>query len=533
MREKTATACATEEGEGYADFERRVRERVAGAAAPVFTTDADPDALWSHYLANLPPDRRQHYNCHCCRRFVCKYGPLVTVDGEGVARPLLWDSAAAPEFFRKAVGRLEAEVAGGRVSGVFVSDEPEWGVPRTGEWTHLAATPNPYLVAKKNPLKSPSQRAAELKEDYGILCRSLADYPHEVVTQALRVLTQDALYRSEKAKAVADWFFDLHIAVDGLKGKRRENVIWRAVAKAPAGFCHVRSTVLSTLLDDIKAGLPFDAIARRWGEKLHPLQYQRPTAPPTDGAIKQAEKVVAELGLERSFGRRFATLDDVLAKAWVPTRAEGTDGKGGFFAHLRQKQGAAALEIPAAKVTWEKFSRTVLPTALGMEVVVPASGSFYGLVTATDPAAPPLLQWDGLDGHPRNPVSWYFYSRGSMASRWGLAGGKRAAVTAVFLGPHRWQEPAKFDHQGDSVFFALEGAADSGKPGLCLFPEILKADLHGVRKVIEAHSRRGSIDGAGGGNANGIALQKNSPHAVAVRVRTATGFANYTIDRWD
>jgi hypothetical protein len=84
------------------------------------------------------------------------------------------------------------------------------------------------------------------------------------------------------------------------------------------------------------------------------------------------------------------------------------------------------------KMTLEKFQRTVLPSALEVFFKVPAGrAQFYGLTTAVHPDAPPIFQWDGLDGYPRNPVSWYVYDKGSWAKGWGLTAGAWAKVTAV------------------------------------------------------------------------------------------------------
>lgn len=351
------------------------------------------------------------------------------------------------------------------------------------------------------------------------------------MAQASRILHQDAVYRSEKAIGVATWFTDLHRKLENVKGPLRDNIIWLAAATAPVGFCHVRSTVISTLLDDIKEGLAFDAIARRWQEKLHPLQYQRPSAAPSEGAIAAAEKLVERLGVAKSLERRFATLDDVLAKVWSPT-AEKPKKSGGIFGHLKGKIRATGVELPNTTMTWDKFHRTVLPSALSIELRAPSSGPYYGLVTAADMQAPAILQWDGLQDHPRNPVSWYFYHNGSTAQQWGLIPDNWVSVSAVFLAPHAWQEP-RFTHQGQNAFFALEGCRDTRDPGLCLFPEILKSEFHAIRSVIEAHSRTGGIQGAEHGTANGIALQKGGSSNIVVRVRTAEGTATYTLDRWD
>jgi hypothetical protein len=532
MQDKTALVASVEMEDEYERFEATVRVSVASLTAPLFETDTDPEALWAAYLDNFARDRRQHYACSYCRQFIQKFGGLVVVSDNGTLISALW-AAEYPTFFTASVRAMERLVTSSKITGVFLTSEAVWGKPQTKTWTHLSGT---HSNPRKKGLKTDFQEMAEKKEDFGILSHGLSDYPKSAVEQAVRVLKSDTIYRSEKALGVAEWFLKLHERIEGTKGPVQSNLIWQAVAMAPPGFCHVRSTMIATLLDDIQAGLSFDSISRKWAEKMHPLQYQRPTAAPTEGAIEAAEKLVAQLGLEASFNRRFATLEDLLTKVWTPSVKEQSVVKtGGFFAHLRgDKAKTAEVELPKVKITWEKFLRTVVPDATGMEVRVPTgNASFYGLLTASDADAPPILQWDGLEGHPRNPVSWFFYSGGSLANRWGLTAGSFAKVTAVFLAPHHWQEPQKFAHQGDIAFFALEGCKDTASPGLCLFPEILKVELHGIRKVVEAHSKKGGLQGAETGTANGLAFQKNGSEAVVLRVKSQTGTSMFELDRWD
>lgn len=534
---KTTLATSTEADERYADLERLVRDRAAGPVGPLFETDVDPEAMWAAYLGGIPADRRQHYTCNSCRRFVQRYGGLVTISGEGVAYPLFWNNLDFSDFFLRAVVEMNKLAAGAKVTGPFLSSEIVWGTPVTGagtvkKWTHLHA-PNPSPYSGK--VLTAEQRMAELKQDYGVLCHSLADYPRAAVSEATRVLGADALYRSEKAEAVAKWALDLHDRVANVKGRRRDNLLWLATATAPVGFTHLRSTVVSTLLDDIVAGVPFATLSRRWAEKLHPLQYQRPTAAPSAGAIDAAEKLFEKLGLAPALKRRYATLDDVLAKVWTPKAVAPTEVKpGGVFDALRgtPKGEVRRVDLPPRAVSWRKFSEDILPGALSVETRVPWSGGFYGLLTAADPEASPILQWDHPDA--RNPVSWYFHSNGSAASRWGLAGNSWAKVTAVFLPPYEWgPRAAYYIGQHDHVFFAVEGCRESNPVGLCLFPEILKSELHGVRSVVEAFSNKGRAEGAELGTANGLAFGKSEKTFHPLRVTTAAGADEYTLDRWE
>lgn len=252
MSDRTTAVASLETDEQYAELEAAIKL----PALPLFQTDADPESLWAAYLDNIREDRRQHYNCHCCRHFIQRIGGLVTIDEAGRQRSALW-GFVPPDFFLRSVESLHSLVKGAKVTGVFLSADKVLGTPRTKEWTHLAAdNPKPHADA----LLTAGQKAAEKLEDYKMLCHGLADYSRETVEQAVRVLKSDAVYRSEKALGVAEWFLKLHESIKG-NPKAKRNLTWLAVATAPPGFCHVRSMMISTLLDDINSGLSFDDIA--------------------------------------------------------------------------------------------------------------------------------------------------------------------------------------------------------------------------------------------------------------------------------
>jgi hypothetical protein len=515
MSSKQTSAVSIESDHDYAAFEEYTAERVTRALGPLFETDAA--GLWEAYLAGIPAESRQHYTCHACRRFIQRFGGLVKISDDGKISPLIFEANTVPEFFDESVAAMDRIIRGAKVTGVFLSSDKVWGTPKTGEWTHLAGI-SPEVFG--SPLKTAFQAAAEKREDYATLCRGLAEIPMEAVVQAVRVLEADAVDRSEKTLGVAQWLLALHKTIDGIKGPRRSNIIWRAVATAPPGWCHIRSTMIATLLDDVVAGLPFEEINRRWNAKMHPLQYQRPTAV-KEGTLRQANEVVAKLGSEGALQRRFAKLSDILSPLWTPIPiAPFEKPKGGAFDHLMEsKRGVKEVELPAKTISWEKFQPLLL-SAHEMTLRIPSgTGSFYGLVTAANPEAPPILQWDGLEGLPRNPASWYFYHGGSPAHHWSLTAGAWVPVLAVCLKPCYWQQPDKFTHQGTGVFFVLQGAKDVRHvTGGGFFPESLKSEYHGIRSAMEAHAQGAAIAGREEGDANGICLSESVP--LLVRIKT-------------
>lgn len=503
--------------DAYNALERYVSQKVASLTSPLFRTAA-PN-LFAAYLDGLPGER-QLYNCRCCEIFIQRYGSLVTLDESGHATSAIWpQESEAPEFFRQSTATMRAIVASATVTGVFLSSDETFGraVSKKG-WTHLSGK-NPLRFA--HAVLVASQREAELREDHRILSSSLADYSIEQVNVALQVLKSEQFPGYEKGLGIAEWYLGLKTKLAESRNNRHQaGIVWRAVATAPPGYAHVHNTMVGTLLDDVKAGKCFEDCRRAWADKMHPLRYQRPTAAVSEGQIRVAEALVEKLGVANSLKRTYAKLEQVKSKLWEPRESE-SEPVGGVFGHLNPKAAGVSMSLPDQKMTWAKFERDILPTAMRMEVNCPAHGAFVGIVTAEDDTAPPILQWDNVND--RNPMSHYFYVNGSAASQWEISSGWHP-VAAICPAPHGNHD----GHHRSFLVFCVAAMHDTNglKVGAGLFPEFLKNELREIRAVVEAHSKKSGISGRG--TANGLAFQ--DANAVTVRVN---GVATYTIDRWE
>ncbi len=513
----------------YAALVRRVQERFEHRLQDghaLFTTDAD---VWKAYLAAFTPELRQHHNCHACRRFLEAYGGLAIMDERGNLTSAMWDPRDEDHEYLGVFAAMAAAVARARVTGVHLSSEPVWGTPTTKQWTHLALRQEPHRVYRGKVLTA-AQAMAEKKQDHDNVMRALADFSPEVIEQALVLLNTDALYRADKVLGPAQWLANLHAAA---KVGNRTNVVWRAVASAPAGFCHPRSSMIGTLLEDLASGMSFEDVSRRFAAKMHPLAYQRPQAAPSEGQVKAAEALVEKLGIAPALRRRFARLEEC-ETLWRPATAPDKGQSGGVFDHLLPDKSPPRLDVPAQRITWTKFASTVLPDAVGLDVYLGHRVNFGALVTAADPDAPPILQWDREGA--RNPVSWYLYNGGSTPAQWCVPSGW-AHVDAVVPNPVGWHRGAtdkKLEHQGERAFLIVRGARDSRHEGAGagLFPEILKSELHAARSVIEAHSRKSKIEGYDQSTACGVVVAEKDEVRVRVTHRSGNRF-EYIIDRWD
>ncbi|HEY3499290.1 MAG TPA: hypothetical protein VGK73_31595 [Polyangiaceae bacterium] len=522
-----------------ANVQRRFAVNIDNGKRPLFTTNVA--GLFEAYLSALPADRRQYSTCNCCRHFIERFGGLVTIDETGRTDSALWLEDDATDYYAAGVSAMLKLVRKAKVTGVFKASETVWGTassPKSakhggdGNWSHFHLVP-PVTARHQSRIQTAYQCAAEKLEDRGQVARALGEYTAEHLDVALKLLKSDTLYRSEKVLGPAEWLAKLHADRASAKGKdARENVLWLAVATAPAGFCHPRSSMIGTLLDDIASGKGYDDVARAFKAKMHPLSYQRPQAAPSAGTIAQAEKLVEQLGIASSLRRRFARIEEVLPFAqWAPKAIETKPASGGVFSHLapKDKVKPVEMELPATTMTWDKFERTVLADAMTIEVYAPYRGNYTAILTASDPESPPILQWDHAEN--RNPFSLYVWHGGSTSTQWGLSV-SWVNVSAIVDRPAHWTGTG-LPNQSHSTIMLLEGARESRDAGLALFPETLKSELHGVRAVIEAHSKAGRLEGMAEGSACGLLFEHSGAWDARLRVTTKDGRREYRIDRND
>lgn len=516
----------------WSAFIESTRKAFDAATGPLFTTNAG--GLYDTYLSHLPGERQVH-TCSHCRQFIDRFGGLVTIGENGHIQPAMWaNPLTIPAFYRPSNMAVQRLIGAARVTGPFLSAETMWGTPLTdhGKWSHLAVQPPPALIYR-NKLLTAGQAMAAKREDFRTVAASLADFTPDMLREAMRLLEADKLARSERFIGPIQWLQKLHEDRAAVRGPIRDNILWRAIVTAPDGFCHPRASVIGSLLEDIAAGLPFDDVKSRFNAKMHPLMYQRPQAAPAWQAIAQAEKMVEQLGIARSLERRFARLEEIEA-IWRPTPSDDVPS-GGVFGHLKPKRSVTVepLDIPPQTMTWEKFARTVLPEAEAISLYIgQGRHNFITYTSAVHADAPPILKWDRDER--RCPIAWYVWHGGSPPEQYGLRGGSWCDVAAICTLPTTWGDKPQ-PWLSDGVTLMLKGAIDTRTGGgNALFPECLRPELHGVRSVVEAYSRRAEFQERENGSACGMDLRKAGGWPGYVLRVTSRGQTNaYRLDRWD
>ncbi|MDQ1834413.1 hypothetical protein [Massilia scottii] len=509
---------AMRHADGYGALVRAINARFNSLAGPVFRTDAS--GLYETYRASFTdPDVRQQHSCACCRTFIERFGGLATVGDDGMPVSAIWDPDAAPAPYRAVVDTLGRRVSQARIAMLFLSSETRYGKAASGPWQHLAI--EPAAVFKSVGLHNAWQTACARREAYASVLRALRQYSAPVCAAALRLLNGGTLLTPEAALGQARFLVELHAARDAVSGQQQDNLTYRMVATAPIGFCHPRSSMIATLLDDIIAGKSSAETAAGWAARMDVLQYQRPQAAPTAGAIKAAEAAFEKLGVVPALRRRFATMADIQETVWLPRAPAASASPNDALP-------------PAAPIvmTLEAFRRTVLPAAERIEMAAPAGKQpFVAFTSAMHADARPILQWDRPER--RNPVAWYTYSTGSLPAEFNLSG-SYYEVTAIILPPWAWAGRTH-PQLGEHLAFLLKDARDlrGCEEHSALFPVNMKSELREFRSTIEAFSKANALAGFGEDNVAGLALTEGHPCDVCLRVTSNGQASEYQLDRWD
>jgi hypothetical protein len=540
---------------------------------PLFHLKTKPSAfIFEAFINNLPEETRAEHNCPTCRQFLDRYGDLCMVDEEnGSLTPFLWpdgDHSGLPAMYRESViavhklfhsgsVRKDFEFPGGG-SGVMLGQEPL----SNSSWRHFHIR---LSEASLPPLPSPEKLDTE--QEYLMLVRILKDNNLKTINQAQHLLHEKLSYSTSHRPPIA-WLQRLAVKLDDkqVNANRRDNLLRLHARTAWVGLIHsLRSGAIGSLLGWVKEDLPFSQLNDRWERLADPTYYMRSKAKPKLGNVKTAEEKMKELGYTKQDLMRYHTaIDELPEKAvlwkdeelWAPKKVE-KQNDGTIFGDLTRKiqsEGSRGLKIssnphktsdeaPPTPISFYNFAKRVIPKAEHVYILLKDTDCISFFTRGGEGCKSPFVFDSGDMG---NTMSWYQYGTGTPVSKANLKAGWNK-VKGIVAYPHMWdyltpleaveweddgaETAQKWIHarQGVRFLFCLEGVKelDSSK-GLCLFPSLLKSELHPVRQTVEAFGEEHKIGwphpkGSEKVQVGGITVAKDENMDIRVRVKTTKG----------
>jgi hypothetical protein len=502
--------------------------------------------IFKTFMSGLPKQQRDIMNCNTCRRFMQQYGDLVVVDDEGDAIPIMWpqDLSIVPQYYRQSVEKVLLLFQGAMVGHEFVKTGTI-GTPQTGEWNHMSIT--------FGPLATRPTESQDTQTSYSMLERILRDNSSDTIARVFHLITDNQLPYSTSHKAPITYLKDVSDKLpSGLVkdiAKRRNLITKYARTAFPGCLSSLRGGMIGYLFECVRAGQTFETLRKNWEIKSDPLSYLRPTAAPTVGHIETAEKIFAKLGYgTRDLGRVYLTMDQVPESAFLWTsklnsahRQEKSSNLNAskLFTHLLPKQDKAKTvayaDAPIQDTSFRQFVLKVLPNAAKVDLMPqnPLAPYFF---TTGKPDTKPIMEFHEEGSH---TASWYTWGHASdpryasLASEW-------TPVTSIITFPHMWDgfsnarsalddefelEIFKHKRHGIRFLFCLEGAEETRRRELCLFPTLMRGEFHSVRKTVEAFSNKGTLEkpASSAPHVGGVAVQKDKTNPLVVGVQTKEG----------
>jgi hypothetical protein len=425
----------------------------------LFVTDVSKDTLEKTFLESFPGQvgneytgeggygMRQYMNCRCCRSFIRRYGNLVRL-GPNLEIQTLWDFVI-PEYefetqqaYQQMVDNLQQLVRHAEIEDVFVIDDEIYadtqnfgqiGIPESFVFKAGASIPTIYNhfsgtltsaimhTARKESAKSDAAIRTKggvqnfYRSKSNCLKKGLAEISQESIEGLLYLIDQNpAAAPLKQFESALQAFYSTFYPPENLA----DNYLWRIVVESPwlAAF---PSTVVGVTLKDLTAEPDKDAehLAKLL-QRVDPNNYQRQDISLiTPAMMRQAEKTIADLGLESSLGRKFALTYEIPTESvlYVNASAQMQDTPGlGIFGQLARDletvdPNSARLQN-ATSISLEQLLSEVSFSSLEFLFEPRLAANLVSLIGPQDSTAEPLTKWG-------NPYTWHYKDGLADASR--------------------------------------------------------------------------------------------------------------------
>ena len=489
------------------------------------------------FIDNIPEYARQHYRCNACFMFINRVGALVTIDDNGTLHSVCWDVPLEEVgMFAPAFNEMKKAVESGTVRNVFSYDKhkiPAYiqkdssdlilGFPSTGDWTHFYG-----ILYTRNINLQVEISEKEFRERLNVSRENLNRWNTPAIKKALAYAGSEDLFATDKVKSQCERLLELiEKYTTTISANGRLRLMW----ENSYFLYHIGGSSIGALLDDFQNdNLSDSECIDRYNSKVDPLKYRRSQAAPSEALIKQAEKLISDLGAENSLKRRFALVSDLPRLLWAP-KADEDDNKeyrSGVFSKVKSKENAKddyeLVHNDGGKITLVKFMKSVAPGAKRITVMTPARGSYAAYTTAVDMEAPCIIKWDSKEV--RNPISQYVYNNGSYRTQWNIFESEADCV-----GIANFPEDLLSEELSQSgALFILQNVYDLQNKASALFADNLIPELFSIRKVIESFSNATPLESVEGQKACGLTYNGGTLY---LKVYTDYAVTSYCIDRLD
>jgi len=468
----------------------------------------------------------QYFQCNTCSSFLKEYGNLAVINEDGSLESLIWpdlyDDERFDKMFRIFIRNIRKFVEKSTISHeYFFTKEYNGSKPNVANKTIdgkiVAKTYIHYnFTIPANLVKKEKESVGDFTVKMDMLIRILKDNDETIIAKCHNLLSTNQIYNGEKHVGVIKYLQDVKEKLSGVLNEQVKNaLICLCVAKAFVGCLNsLRSGAVSTLLQDLNNNVDNKELIRKWNALNDPLHYMRPSALPSEGAIKNAEKLCESLGIKESdFERVFLQDSDKIPNGaflykekLLKSDSKEAEGDKGIFSSLKTKNKETVSNNTVAEITisFKKFCKDVLPTVKKLEIFLSYMSPIYFFISGKE-GSKPLMQWHDES----NLASWYTTPSPKDTIKCGLKFGWNE-VSSVVSFPYMWDETKKYHHPEKYLMSVKNCKEYQSGMGCALFPALMKSEFHSIRSVIEAYSKCHDIGNEKNADFGGIAFDQST-----------------------
>lgn len=402
----------------YRDIVTKACDNMVKNNNNLYILDVQKDLLWMAYMESFPEGPiRQEYNCINCRRFITRFGKVVSIDSNYQIHSFWEDVQVDDPLFKNIAANMLQVIKGSKICSVFYSTEEFIGQASnvqllpdksTTTWNHFyVQLPGTYLRTSDTFATLRAQK----NSDYQVWKNALTHINIDAVSSVLDLIEDNNLYRGDQYK---NMLTQLYNYLNQVPSNNIEIFAWKTVMNIPESVSHILNTAIGTLLEDISDGVNIEEAVKSYEVKVAPYNYHRPKGIITKTQVERAYKTVQELGYEDSLERCHAKVEDISVEDVIFVNRETRKHIAGGFDTLL-KETTSSQKINSDKcvpISIETFIKNVVPGITKLEMFVDNS-LLSNLVTLTAPAnkkAPSIFKWD-------NGFAWVYNGNISDAIR--------------------------------------------------------------------------------------------------------------------
>jgi len=428
------------EGLNFKDFKLAVQKQFDSMRnQKLFVVNVEKDTLWNTYLGSFPEGinkmfrERVEYDCQSCKHFIRACGHVVSiVDNKLVS---IWDIEIDGPY-KVVANELSNVVKSKPIRDAFFYYQNTVGTDyntqmlddgETMRWGHFFLKLPADVVKPNDEIGTVLSSLRTNKEMY---LKAMNEISLSAAETCLDLIEQNSLYRGEEHKDTVELFIAEKKKFDLVLEEDLDIYCWTTSLRL-GGSSRMRNSVIGTLLVDISNNVELDDAVRMFESKVAPENYKRPTALITKGMIAEAQKKVAELGIENSLQRRFAIVDDITVNNVIFADREAKKSMGALDVLESEVAVDAKKFSKVEEIGIDNFIKDILPNVDTVELMFENRhiNNLMSLIAPMQLGTKSIFRW-------HNNFSWAYNGEvaDSMRERVKKAGGNISGVLGLTLG---------------------------------------------------------------------------------------------------